>query len=67
MKKFLGNLRVIVEAEDWDEAFSFLDELTKAEIAAYDAKILTSNIDSLKQSRANRLVVPGKRVEKVRE
>lgn len=51
MKKFLGTLRVIVEAEDWNEAFDFLDELTRAEIAAYDAKITASSIEYLRQTR----------------
>lgn len=51
MSKYLATVRLIVEAEDWNEAFDFLDELTKTdpplEIAAYDAKILASNIDFL--------------------
>lgn len=50
-KKFLATLRVIVEADDWNEAFDFLDELTKAEIAATDAKVLASSIDYLRQTR----------------
>ena len=51
MPKYLGSLRVIVEAEDWNDAFDFLDELTMATIAATDAKIVSSSIDGLTRTR----------------
>lgn len=51
--RFYAALQVIVEAEDWNEAFDYLDELTHAEVAAYDAKIVSSTIDYLKQTEAN--------------
>jgi hypothetical protein len=55
MPKFLGNLRVIVEAEDWNEAFDYLAELLSGnpsiEFSYQDGKIVSSSIDKLEQTK----------------